>query len=68
MTFSDKIRFDSVFQQVTHKGQDPEMNLIKIFQNAQDLSVSVLNNYSHYQLIHTFLDKFIKVENFCSNI
>ena len=34
------------------------MNYIKIFQNAQDLSVSVGNNYSEDQLMHTFLDNF----------
>ena len=34
------------------------MNYINIFQNAQDLSVSVGNNYSEYQLIHIFLNNF----------
>ena len=34
------------------------MNYIKIFQNAEDLSVSVGNTYSKYQLMHTFLDSF----------
>ena len=34
------------------------MNYIKGFQNAQDLSVLVENNYSEYQLMHIFLDKF----------
>ena len=34
------------------------MNYIKRFQNAQDLSVSVGNSYSKYQLMHTFLDNF----------
>ena len=45
MTFSDKSRFDITFQQVTHKGGESEINYIKIFQNAQALSVSVGNNY-----------------------
>ena len=34
------------------------MNYIKIFQNAQALSVSVVNTYSEDQLIHIFLDNF----------
>ena len=34
------------------------MNCIKIFQNAQDLSVYVGNTYSEDQLMHTFLDNF----------
>ena len=34
------------------------MNYIKIFKNAQDLSVSVGNRYSEDQLMHIFLDKF----------
>ena len=46
MTFSDKSRYDRIFQQVTHKGGEYAMNYIKIFQNAQALSVSVGNSYS----------------------
>ena len=34
------------------------MNYIKMFQNAQALSVSVENSYSEDQLMHTFLDNF----------
>ena len=34
------------------------MNYIKIFQNAQDLSVSAVNTYSEDQLMHTFQNKF----------
>ena len=41
MTFADKIRYDRIFQQVTHKVGDSEMNYIRILQNAQALSVSV---------------------------
>ena len=46
MTFSDKSMHGRIFQQVTHKGRESAMNYIKIFQNSQDLSVSVENNYS----------------------
>ena len=34
------------------------MNYIKIFQNAQALSVSVGKNYSEDQFMHIFLDNF----------
>ena len=56
MTFSDKSRYDRMFQQVTHKGGESKMNCIKRFQNAQDFSVSVGNNYSEDQLMHIFMD------------
>ena len=56
MNFADKNRYDIIFQQITHKGEESEMNYIKIFQITQDLSVSVGNTYSEYQMMHTFLD------------
>ena len=34
------------------------MNCIKIFQNAQALSVSLGNSYSEIQIMHRFLDNF----------
>ena len=34
------------------------MNYIKIFQNAEDLSVFVGNSYLEDQMMHTFLDNF----------
>ena len=34
------------------------MNYIKIFQNAEALSVSVEKSYSEDQILHTFLDNF----------
>ena len=58
MTFADKIRYDRIFQQVTHKGGESEMNYIKIFQNEQALSVFVGNTYSENQVMHIFLDNF----------
>ena len=58
MTFADKSRYDSTFQQVTHKGGESVINYIKRFQNAQALSVSVGNSYSEDQIMHTFLDNF----------
>ena len=44
------------------------MNYIKIFQNAQTLSVSVENSYSEYQLIHTFMDNFHQGVKYFSQI
>ena len=58
MTFAYKSRYDRIFQQVTHKGGESAMNYIKIFQNAQALSVSVANTYPEDKLMRTFLDNF----------
>ena len=46
MTFADRSRYDRTFQQITHKGGESAMNYIKRFQNAHDLSISVVNSYS----------------------
>ena len=53
-----KSRYGRIFQQVTHKWEDSEMKYIKIFQNAQALSVSVGNNSSQDLIMHLFLDNF----------
>ena len=58
MTFAYKSRYDRIFQQVTHKGWKSAMNYIKIFQNAEALSVSVETSYSEDQMMHIFLDNF----------
>ena len=58
MTFSEKSRYDIIFQQGTHKGGWSTMNYIKIFDNLQDLSVSVGNIYSEDQSMYIFLDNF----------
>ena len=58
MTFANKSRYDRTFQKVTHKGGESAINYIKIFQNAQALSVSVGNSYSQDQIMRTFLDNF----------
>ena len=68
MNFSEKIRYDRIFQQVTHKGGESSIKYIKIFQNAQVLSVSVGNIYSEDQLIHTFLDNFNQGRIYSSQI
>ena len=68
MSLSDKIRYDRIFQQVTHKGRESAMNYIKIFQNSQDLSVSVENNCSEDQLMHTFLDNFHQGDKYSDQI
>ena len=58
MTFAVKSKYDRTFQQVTHKGGESAINYIKIFQNANALSVLVGNIYSEDQLMHTFMDNF----------
>ena len=68
MTFSGKSRYYILFQQVTHKGKESEMNYIKTFQNAHDLSVSVGNSYSGYQLMHIFLDNFFQGGKYTAQI
>ena len=68
MNFSDKSRHERIFQQVTHKGGDSEMKYINRFQNSQDLSVSVGNNYSEYQLMKIFLDNFHQGEKYSAQI
>ena len=68
MTFSNKIRYDSNFQQVKHKGGYYAMNYIKIFQDIKALSVFVGILYSEHQLMHTFLDKFHQVGKYSAQI
>ena len=44
------------------------MNYIKMFQNAQALSVSIGNTYSEYQLMHIFLDNFRQGRKYSAQI
>ena len=44
------------------------MKYIRIFQNSQTLSVSVVDTYSEYQLMHTFLDHFHKSDKYSAQI
>ena len=39
------------------------MNYIKIFQNAKSLEISEGISYTEYQLMHNFLEKYIRVES-----
>ena len=68
MTFADKIRYDMLFQKVTHKGGKSEMNYIKRFQNQPDFSVSLGNSYCEDQLMHIFLDKFCQGGKYTAEI
>ena len=68
MSFSDKSRYDRTFQQVTRKGGESAMNYIKIFHNAQALSVSVGKTYSEDQLMHIFLGNFNQGGKYSSQI
>ena len=58
MTFSDKSKYDRIFQKVTHKLGESAMNYINIFHNEQALSVLVGNSYSEDQFMHILLDNF----------
>ena len=44
------------------------MNYINIFQNAQALSVSVVNTYSEDKLMHTILDDFHQGRKYSAQI
>ena len=46
INFSDKSRYDRIFQKVTPNGEESAITYIKKFQNVQALSVSVGNVYS----------------------
>ena len=68
MTFADNSRYDRTYQQVTHKGGESAINYIKIFQNAQALSVSVGNSYAEGQIMHTFMDNFHQSGKFSARL
>ena len=57
-TFAYKSIYDRLLKQVTHEVVKSEINDIKIFQNAQALSVSVANIYIEDYLMNIFLDNF----------
>ena len=58
INFSDKSRYDRIFQLVTHKGGGSAMNCIKISQNEDNSSFSAGNYYSEDQMMRTFLSNF----------
>ena len=58
INFAEKSIYGRTFQKFTHQGGEYAMNYIKRLHNAHALSVSVVNLYSEYQMMHTFLDKF----------
>ena len=60
MIFADQSRYNRLFHQVIQKGGESAINYIKIFQNAKALSISVVNSYSEYQVMHTLFDNFQK--------
>ena len=57
-TFSEKIIYNRMFQQVIHKWGESEINYIKRFQNNKALGISVGNSYSEDQLMYTILHNF----------
>ena len=50
----DQIRYNRMFHQVAHKGEESAINYIKIFQTAKALKILVGNSYTEDQLMHTF--------------
>ena len=68
MKFADESKYDRIFQQVTHKVGESEMNSIKKFQNSQALSYSPENSYSEDQLMKLFLDNFHQGEKYNAEI
>ena len=68
MNFSVKIRYDNIFQKVTHKVGESEINYTKRLQNSQDLLVSVGNNYSEDQFMHILLDNFHQCGKYSASI
>ena len=68
MIFSEKSRYDRIFQQVAHKVGKSKINYIKRFHNAHALSVSLGKNYSEDQLMHIFLDKFHQGRKYSAQI
>ena len=68
MTFSGQSRYNRLFQKLIHKGGESEINYIKIFRNSKASEISVVNSYSEYQLIRTFLEIFQPVGRYSSQI
>ena len=68
ITFSDKSRYNILFQKVIHKGGESSINYNKIFQNDRSLEISVVNCYSEDQLMHTFYKNFQKCGKYSSQI
>ena len=68
MTFSEKSKYDRIFQKLTHKGGESVMNYIKIFQHLQALWISVENTCSQDQLMHIFLYDFHQSRKYSAQI
>ena len=68
MTFYYQSRYNRLFQQVAHKVGESEIKYIKIFQNDEDFSISVVNSYTEDQMMHTFLENFQQGGNYSANI
>ena len=57
-----------MFQKVVYKGGESETNDIKIFHNDKALTTSVVNSYTEYHPMHTFLDNFHKGVKYAAEI
>ena len=67
MTFSDKSRYDRIFQKVRHKRGESAINYINISRNAQACQFQ-WENYSEDQLMLIFLDNFYQGGKYSSQI
>ena len=63
MAFSDQSRYNNMFQKMVHKGEESEINYIKIFRNYKALEISVGNSYTEDHIINTLLGNFHKGVN-----
>ena len=52
-----------MFQKMVHKGEESEINYIKIFRNYKALEISVGNSYTEDHIINTLLGNFHKGVN-----
>ena len=60
MNFSNKSRYNRLFQLLMHKGGESEINYIKRLQNTKALEILVENTFFEDQRMHTSLDNFHK--------
>ena len=58
MIYSDKGRYNILFQKVVHKRGESAIKYIRIFQSKNALEISLGNSYSEDQLMQKFLDNF----------
>ena len=68
MIFTEQSRYNRIFQKVVQKGDNPEINYIKIFKNLKALKIPVGKNYTENQLVHTLLHNFCQGGKYSAQI